>query len=92
MTLIGSKKKQVYRWKEGDVITPLQAARLCGYQSAKQFQDPKRREGFGFEFTVIWQGNRMFFLRSEVDEYLTQKVEAARALAEKRRRDLGLSQ
>jgi len=92
MTLITSKQKPKYRWHEGDLITPLQAARLCGYKSSKQFQDPKRRRSLGYEFTVIWQGGRMFFLRSEVDEYLTQKVEAAQALAEKRKRDLGLSQ
>jgi len=88
---MASKRRPVYRWHEGDLITPLQAARLCGYKSAKQFQDPERRKSFGYEFTVVWQGGRMFFLRSEIDEYLTRKVETARALAEKRRRDLGLT-
>jgi hypothetical protein len=88
MTLIASKQKTEYRWRVGDLITALEAARICGYKSAKQFQDPVRRSGFGYEFTVIWQGGRMFFLRSEVDEYLTQTVEAARAIDEKRRRDL----
>lgn len=92
MTLISTKQKPVYRWQEGDLITPLEAARLCGYKSAKQFQDSKRRQSFGYEFTVIWQGGRMFFLRSEIDEYITRIVESARKLAKKRRLDLSLSE
>lgn len=90
MSLISSKTKPVYKWKIGDLISALEAAQLCGYKSAKQFQDPKRRASLPFDFTVIWQGGRMFFLRSEVDEYLTRAVEAARDLQKKRRRDLGV--
>ena len=77
MTLMPSKQKTVYRWQVGDLITPLTAAQLCGYRSAKQFQDPLRRAGMNYKFTVIWQGARIFFLRSEVDDYLTKKLEAA---------------
>jgi len=79
MTLITSKRKKEYRWQIGDLITPLEAAQLCGYKSAKQFQDPHRRKSFAYDFTVIRQGKRMFFLRAEVDKYLTQIVEAAKA-------------
>lgn len=91
MTLMRSKQKPDYRWQVGDLITPKEAAQLCGYKSAKQFQDPARRASLAYEFTVIWQGGSMFFLRSEIDDYLTKTVDAARQLSGKRRKDLGVS-
>ncbi len=88
MTLIASKRKPVYRWQKGDLISALDASLLCGYKSAKQFQDPVRRATLGYDFMVIWQGGRMFFLRSEVDEYLTRLVEAVEEQNGRRREDL----
>lgn len=35
MTLIASRKKEVYRWQKGDIITAREAAEMCGYRSAK---------------------------------------------------------
>lgn len=91
MTLISTRQKTNYRWHKGDLIPPLEAAELCGYKSAKQFQDPERRKSLGYDFTVVWQGGRMFFLRSEVDDYITRLVEKAREQAQRRKNDLGIS-
>lgn len=88
MTLMTSRQKPIYRWQKGDLITASVAASICGYNSPKQFQDDSRRAALGYDFTVIWQGARKFFLRTEIDEYLTQLVADVKKQKERRNRDL----
>ncbi len=91
MTLIDARKQNTYRWKPGDLITAAAASELCGYKSAKQFQNAERRARLGYNFTEIWQSGRMFFLRSEVDDYLTKLVEAAVKQKQRQNADLGVN-
>lgn len=96
MSLISSRQTKVKKWRRGDLIGALEAAQLLGYKSAKQMQDASRRESIikdfeavGCSLTVgIWIGGQMRFLRSEIEEFLTRKVENAREMNRKRRRDL----
>jgi hypothetical protein len=98
MSLMASKSKTAYRWKKDDLIGASEACELLGYKSARQLQDEKRRknivrefEAVGCTLTVgIWIGGQMRFLRSEIDEFLTKKIEAVQKQNEKRKKDLSL--
>lgn len=93
MTLIASRKKRIVpppsedapRWNAGDRISPLEAARLLGYKSAKIFHDPLDRLEFaerfkaatGNKLKIMREGRNMFLLRREIEDYLDKKLAEA---------------
>ncbi|HEX8287863.1 MAG TPA: hypothetical protein VF556_07710 [Pyrinomonadaceae bacterium] len=98
MSLIKARQKPGYRWHPGDLTGTTEAAQILGYKSPKVLQDDDRRKVLMKEFEslkctltdTIWIGGQRRFLRSEIDEFLTRKVESADAAAGKRREDLRL--
>ena len=96
MSLMASRQPRAYRWQAGDLISPLEACRLLGYKSAKRLHDERERTKLIAEFKAagctltddIWVGGTRRFLRSEFDEFLTAKIEAAQKPKPQRRADL----
>lgn len=99
MSLMNSRQPKTYRWQKGDLITAREACELLGYKSGSVLQIPSRRAALLLEFEThgckltldIWVGGGQRFLRSEIDEFINAKIEAAQKGQEKRRRDLRLA-
>lgn len=87
MSLMKSRQPVKYHWKKGDLITALEGCELLGYRSAKRLQDDERREKLAQEFAAldctltedIWIGGQRRFLRSEIEAFITAKIEAAQS-------------
>jgi hypothetical protein len=91
MSLIKSKQPKIYRWHKGDLITATEAAALLGYKCAKIFQVKERLEVLLKDFesvncvltlNILINGSQRF-LRSEINEFLSRKVENAQKKAAK---------
>ncbi len=99
MSLIKSRQPKIYRWKAGDLISPLEACELLGYKSAKRLHDERERVKLIAEFKAldctltddIWVGGTRRFLRQEFDDFLTAKIEAAQQPERQKRNDLRLA-
>jgi AraC-like DNA-binding protein len=99
MALYTRKPKPVYAWRVGDLIGTTEAAALLGYKSPKILQDKNRRQTLIKEFesvgcaltdTIKIGGGRRF-LRSEIDAFLSRKLELVGAEIEKRNKDLRIA-
>lgn len=91
---MASRQPKTYRWQKGDLISATEACALLGYKSGRNLQDAARRKTLLEEFASlecpltldIYIGGSQRFLRSEFDEFLTAKIEAAREKQNKNRR------
>lgn len=93
MSLMSSRQPKTYRWQKGELLTATEACELLGYKCSMQLRDPLRRERLEREFeqagcrlTLLVIGSQYRFLRSEIDEFLTAKYEAAQKERGKRAR------
>lgn len=96
MSLMRSRQPKSYRFEPGDWITADEAGRLLGYKSGKNLRDETRRNRLRAEFeeldctlTHAEIGGQHRFLRSEIDDFIQAKIEAAQA--GQRRRALRLA-
>ena len=90
-------KSTNYTWKKGDLIATSDAAELLGYKSSRNLQGcrlelkAKEFEAVGCRLTTnIFEGGERRFLRSEIDLYLTRKVQNAQKFNEKTNQTLRL--
>lgn len=90
MSLMSSRQPKSYRWQKGDWIGAGEAAELLGYKSSMALRDADRRAALEIEFalhdcslTTMKVGGQYRFLRSEIDDFITAKLEAARGKKQK---------
>ncbi len=99
MSLMKSKSKPVYRWQQGDLITASEASGLLGYKSGKKFQDRERLKGLIKEFEAVGcvltigleVGGGQRFLRSEIDLFISRKLENVEKFNRQNNNNLSLS-
>ncbi len=91
MSLIKSRQPKIYRWRTGDLLTAREACELLGYKSGSVLQIPDRRAALLREFETcrcqltldVWIGGGQRFLRSEIDDFISAKIDRARDAREK---------
>ena len=90
MSLIRSRQPKTYDWNKGDWISATDAAELLGYKSSMVLRDADRRakllaefERLGCALTVMTVGGQYRFLRSEIDAFITAKIQVAQKSVKK---------